>query len=264
MNPLRCLAVFALASVLLHGSNAQAAEDMGVFAGIHPGEVLEYSLGWGPFSVGEGVLSVQPDVEVDGIPCHHLCLTAKSNSFADAFYKVRNEYHSYIDKDKGRVIRYRIQQHEGRTQRDAEVRFDWENLTATYQQDGKPPRDPVVLNGETWDPLSVVFRFRSFNAGENETVVIPTTDGKKLFAMEISVVRPTETKVPAGTYSTILVRPDTKDMKGVFEKSKNSKINMWYTTDAFRYPVLIKSKVIVGSFRAELKNARRIETTATE
>lgn len=264
MIPLRRLWVLALALLLNPEAASRAAEDEGVAAAIHAGEVIEYSLGWGPFNVGEGLLSVEPDVEVDGIPCYHLRLIAKSNSFADAIYKVRNEYHSFIDKDKGRVIRYRIQQHEGRTQRDAEVRFDWENLTATYQQDGKPPRDPVVLNGETWDPLSVVFRFRSFKVQEDESVIIPTTDGKKLFAMEIQVVRQTVTKVPAGEYSTILVRPDTKDMKGVFEKSKDSKINMWYTTDEFRYPVLIKSKVMVGSFRAELKNARRIETTATE
>jgi hypothetical protein len=58
--------------------------------------------------------------------------------------------------------------------------------------------------------------------------------------------------VPYGSFDTWLIEPDIKDVGGVFEKSKNAKIQIWITNDERRIPVLLRSKVIVGSFYAEL------------
>jgi hypothetical protein len=43
-----------------------------------------------------------------------------------------------------------------------------------------------------------------------------------------------------------------KDVKGVFEKSKDAKMFIWVTADERRMLVKLKSKVVVGSFVAEL------------
>jgi len=48
------------------------------------------------------------------------------------------------------------------------------------------------------------------------------------------------------------LEPNLKDIGGVFEKSKDAKISIWVTADHRRIPVMIKSKVIVGSFVGEL------------
>jgi hypothetical protein len=58
--------------------------------------------------------------------------------------------------------------------------------------------------------------------------------------------------VPCGIFDTYLVEPDLKDIGGVFRKSKNAKLEVWVTSDNRHIPVKIKSKVIVGSFVAEL------------
>jgi len=57
------------------------------------------------------------------------------------------------------------------------------------------------------------------------------------------------------TYDTFLVEHDLKDIGGVFEKSKNAKLKIWVIADTHRIPIKIKSKVILGSFVAELISA---------
>ena len=53
-------------------------------------------------------------------------------------------------------------------------------------------------------------------------------------------------------YETYLVEPDLKYLGGVFKKSEDAKLQIWVTTDERRVPVRIKSKLVVGSFVAEL------------
>jgi hypothetical protein len=48
------------------------------------------------------------------------------------------------------------------------------------------------------------------------------------------------------------VEPSLEHVGGVFEKSKDAKVQIWVTADARRIPVKIKSKVAVGSFVGEL------------
>lgn len=63
----------------------------------------------------------------------------------------------------------------------------------------------------------------------------------------------------SGTYDTYLIEPEIKQLDGVFEKSKNAKIQVWVTADNRRMPVKIKSEVVVGSFVGELVSATGLE-----
>ncbi len=228
------------------------------------GEELEYSMKWGIFKVGYGYLRVLPIVEVEGEPCYHVMLEVNTNSFADAFYKVRSKFQSYISVADLRPVLYRINQHEGSTDRDATVSFDWENLTATYQRDGEDPKEAVAIREETWDPLSVVYYFRRILSPGEGIVSLPATDGKKFLLIDVKHLGLTDLKSQMGVNPSMKVEPNTKEMKGVFKKSKDSNITMWYSHDADRYPLLIKSKVIVGSFNAEMKKVRKIGFNETE
>ena len=220
------------------------------------GEELEYALKWGPFKVGSGYLRTYPLEQVDGVECFHVSLEVKTNSFADKVYKVRSRFDSYISREHGRPVKYRISQHEGNTNRDATVYFDWENLTATYHRDGEDPKEPIEIEELSWDPLSVVYYFRRVLRPDAEMIQLPATDGKKFLHIDVEGLGLRKLKTQMGEFSAMKVKPNTKEMKGVFKKSKKSTISMWYSNDENRYPLLIKSKVIVGSFNAELKKVR--------
>lgn len=80
----------------------------------------------------------------------------------------------------------------------------------------------------------------------------PVTDGKKLVLGQAQVIRREKVKVEAGEFDTYLVQPELKHIGGVFEKSKDAKLNVWVTADERRIVAKIRSKVVVGHFTGEL------------
>jgi hypothetical protein len=50
-----------------------------------------------------------------------------------------------------------------------------------------------------------------------------------------------------------------KNLSGVFKKSPKGILRVWYSADNRRIPVKISSKVVVGSFTAQLLKARGLQ-----
>ena len=83
-------------------------------------------------------------------------------------------------------------------------------------------------------------------------IVRSVTDGKKNVQGHARIIRRENVYVAGTKYDTYLVEPDLKDVRGVFEKSKKSRMKLWFTADERRLLVKIKSKVVVGSFTGSL------------
>jgi hypothetical protein len=105
----------------------------------------------------------------------------------------------------------------------------------------------IQREGKTKRDVSVEFDVGSVIKG-------PMTDGKRCKVAEIRVVSRERIKVNGKKYDTFKMVPDIKDVGGVFEKSKNAKIELWCTADHRHIPVRMKSKVLVGNFKAELES----------
>ena len=224
-----------------------------------PGEKLVYELRWTFIKAGTATLEVLPTATVKDQPAYHFALTAKSNAFVDSLYKVRDRIDAYADADLTRSLHYIKKQHEGPTIRDIEVRFDWDNLKTRYikteKGGGEDKLTPVMPN--SFDPLSAFYFIRGAeNVKVGSVITSPITDGNKNVIGRATVVKRETIKVKGQTYDTFLVEPELKDVGGVFEKSKDAKIQIWVTADHRRIPVRLKSKVIVGSFVGDLISAQ--------
>ncbi len=219
-----------------------------------PGEKLTFQLKWTIFPAGEATLEILPKETINGVQSYHFVLTAKSNSFIDHFYKVRDRIDAYADMEMLRTIFYKKKQHEGKRKKDATVYFDWEKNKAQYTARNSK-REPIDILSGSFDPLSAFYYVRLFRLKENIKIERPVTDGKKCVIGQVIVIKRETLKLSSGTYDTYLIEPDLKDVGGVFEKSKNAKIQLWVTADNRCIPVKIRSKVVVGSFVGELVSA---------
>ena len=236
--------VISLAGAVL---TAGAAERRFPF---RPGERLTFEAKWSFVPVGEAVLEVMPPTSVKGVKARHFLMTVKTNKFADVFYKVRDRFDSYADMDMTRSIFYKKLQ-QGKTKRDAAAHFDWKKGEVYYKNfDFK--RSPIKLLAGSFDPLSVFYFFRLHDLAQNKEIKTPVTDGKKCVMGKAKVIRREKIKLKSGTYDSYLVEPELKHIGGVFEKSKNAKLQIWVTADDLRIPLRVKSKVVVGHFVAEL------------
>ncbi len=219
-----------------------------------PGEKLTFQLRWTIIPAGESILEVLPMETINGNKIYHFLLRAESNAFVDVFYKVRDRIDAYVNADVTHSVLYKKKQNEGNSHRDIVVKFDWQNQQAQYTN-FKEILAPINILPGSFDPLSAFYFIRRVDFKGKSTIERPITDGKECIIGKLSIVKRETIHVKAGTYDTYLIAPEIKHIGGVFEKSKNAKIQLWVTADKRKIPVKIKSKVAVGSFVGELVSA---------
>lgn len=218
-------------------------------------ESLKFKIRWGLVPAGEVTLTVQLPTKINGIPANHFTLKAKTYPIVDLIYKLRQQIDSYTTLNVERSLLYK-ESKSGKSRREIVVNFDWQNGMAQYSNFGRQ-REPVKLLPGTIDPLSALYFIRQQKFSLNNPIKRPVTDGKKVVMGNVTILG-RETITCYGTsYDTYKLEPDMKDVRGVFKKSKNAKMFIWITADDRKLLVKLKSKVVVGSFVAELIEVKR-------
>lgn len=216
------------------------------------GESLRFKLGWGIFSVAKASLQTEQGKYQDRDSLK-ITLSTETNSFADAFYRVRNTSISWMDDDVSRSFEYAADQDEGGRRRDSHAVFDTENLTASYfNKINGDSRGPVRILPGTVDPLGIVFLARSLDFEVGDDLVIPTSNGKEFFYTIIRVSEKVTRNFRFGKMEAYVLEPDIKDLGGVFKKSPDGKIRFFLSADERKLPLRMESEVAVGKFWAEL------------
>jgi hypothetical protein len=82
---------------------------------------------------------------------------------------------------------------------------------------------------------------------------VPNHNAGKNHQLGVRVLRRERIKVSAGSFDCIVIEPGLT-AAGVFKQE--GKLTIWLTDDARHMPVLMKSKVAVGSIVAELEKFR--------
>ena len=216
----------------------------------YPEEKMYFQVYWSFIKAGEAVIELLPVEDISGVKLYHFVYTARTTPFVDMFYKVRDKIDSYTDTHMTHSLLYK-KSHQGKSQKEVTVTFDLERQEVQYS-DLHEKREPVSITPGTFDPLSVFYAFRLHDLHINDEFSIPVTDGKKYVIGKAKVIKRERVTVLGTPYDTFLVEPELEHVGGVFEKSKDAKLQIWVTADDRRIPVRIKSKVKVGSFVAEL------------
>lgn len=224
-----------------------------------PGETLRYDLKWGFFPVGSATMKVLPmDEDAGENGFHRLSFSVRTNEFADAFYKVRTNITSVVDRSFRKSMRYEKSQKEGKTKREIDVLFDYDAGKASYFE-SKKMVSTLSIPSQVLDPLSIAYFFRLQELKPSTETILPTCDGRKVKMIKVRTGKVEKIRVPAGTYKAIGTVPEMKDLSGVFKKSPDGILRIWYSDDSLKLPVKISSKVIVGSFTARLVSAEGLK-----
>jgi hypothetical protein len=220
-----------------------------------PGEKLTFEVRWAFIPAAEAVLEILPPETLDGEKAYHFVMTTRTNAFADIFYKVRDRFDGYVDEQMTHSLLYRKKE-SGKQKRDITVSFDWKKRQAHYVS-ANEVREPIPILPGAFDPLSVFYAFRVTPLKEGLEIQVPVADGRKCVMGKARVIRRETITVKGVSYDTFFVKPDLEHVAGVFDKSPRASVQIWVTADAYQIPVKLKSKVVVGSFVAELVSIER-------
>ncbi len=209
-----------------------------------PGEYLEFEVGYGFIKAGTATLEVRREVNYKGYRSWELVSTAKSYSALAALYYVEDYNYSVLDAAGVFPWHFQKNVHEGSYKAFKVADFDQKNHKILT------PKDTLDAAEFVQDALSSLYYVRTLKLEVGNSVFMEIfSDGKK-YALEVKVVKKEKVTVPAGQFRTVVVEPLLKTA-GIFEHK--GKITVWLTDDRLRLPVMMKSKVLIGSISAQLK-----------
>lgn len=212
-------------------------------------EKFVYDLTWTGIKAGTASLEVINDGDKVKI-----ISTAQSTQWVSVFYTVDDRIESTLSQNPslsliGQPVNYRMKIREGRHRRNKEVIFDHTNGKAKYIDYLNNEKKEFNIPPAVYDPISSFYYLRTLRLAVGESVYVNIFDSKKVWNVEVQVLRKEKVSLPIGTFNTIVVKPLMKS-EGIF--SRKGDIFIWLTDDTKRIPVKMQTKVAVGSITAIL------------
>jgi len=184
----------------------------------------------------------------------HVVSTARSAAWLKLFFPVDDHIESILtDVAQPHFIGvprlYSERIHEGWTRFHKEAYFDRQKLEVNTRDLLKNSETTKKISPKTYDTLSSFYYFRSIALQVGTSYFIDIFDCKKLWNTEVKVLRREEIETPLGRFKTVVIMPILKS-EGIFARTGDMYI--WLTDDERRIPVLMKSKVKIGSITVTL------------
>jgi hypothetical protein len=218
-----------------------------------PGEKVEYAIHYGVVQGGIASLELRCDT-FGGKQVYHSVFLGKTTGVADAIFRVKDIYESYIDPETQLPVFSIRNIQEGRYRRYNEVIFDHHsradsailtsNLTGVH-----------IADQGIHDILSCFYYFRNKhlpnyrNLKKGDMITIMTWFTDELYPIRLRYLGTDEVRTKVGKIKCLKFNPVTE--KGRLFKTEDD-VSFWFTTDKNFLPVKVRFDIFVGSFTAEI------------
>jgi hypothetical protein len=209
------------------------------------GEELKYKATFGGIPAGSARMRVEGIEMVRGRPAYHVVFTIRGGI---PLFRVRDRYESWIDVETLASLRHHQEISEGRYKRSTTYEIFPER--AEYQKNDEAPV-PSVSNPLDDGSFIYAVRVAGVQVGEtrrDDRYFRPDRNPVVLTGERQEVI-----SVDAGTFATTVVRPTIKT-KGIFSEDGHARV--WFSDDAHRYPVQVKSKFSKFSITLTLESVK--------
>lgn len=214
------------------------------------GEKLTFLIRYGPIKAGNAIMSIPDTVHVKGNLCYRIVSEAFSNNFFSTFYRVRDVAESHTDMDG--IFSWHFEKHlsEGNYHADRYVDFDH------FRHMAVRGKDSLAVPPFVQDVLSALYYVRTQELIVGQPISVDNYSDNKLYPLEVKVHKKERIRVRAGEFDCVVVEPILR-AAGVFEHK--GRLWVWLTDDERRVPVMMKSKIIIGSIVAELEKVEGVK-----
>jgi len=190
---------------------------------------------------------------------YRIAATGRTYSSYEWFFKVRDYYYTYIDKETLLPNTFIRDVEEGNYTLYDKVKFDQNSEKGTSYR-GKTQEVAKLQSFEfencIHDMLSLIYKMRNINydqMGEGESIPAKMFLDMKTYELDIRMKGRESKKWVRGLgyFDTFLISPELIAGE-VFDE--DAQMNIWVSDDANRVPLIIESPVSVGSVKVVLKD----------
>ncbi len=211
------------------------------------GEVLKYSLKYGPFHGGDAIVDLKL-VRYEDKPAYHARVLAKSVGITDKLYKIRDYYESYFDPET--IIPYMAIRDisEGNYKVYSEVYFHLEDSMLYSQKlDSTFIVPPSILDMVTLLYYIRRIDYKKINLGDSLNIVTFFDD--EIFPFPIRYKGKEIIKTRLGKFPCLIFVPVVEPGR-IFESEDD--MTFWLSDDKNLIPIRVKFDLIVGSVKCDL------------
>jgi hypothetical protein len=211
------------------------------------GQTLVYDVEWRLWRAGTATIRLEP-----AGPEQRIYATADSTGFVALLYRVHDTFETFFDAKTlcSRQITKKIE--EGSRKRETTIRFDAQRGKAILdEKDLKTGKTKHAENDTppcATDVLSGVFYAAAQPLPMQSSYTFPLNDGAKTVEVTVNVEAREKVKTPAGEFNAIRVQPESS--MGLMKNK--GKVWIWYSDDAQRLPVQMRSKMFWGTLTFRL------------
>ncbi len=183
----------------------------------------------------------------------HIVATGKSKGLFDFFYKVRDKYESYINKETLLPYTFVRNTSEGDYKQFDFVNFDQEKQTAATS------RKKLSIPEKTFDLISAIYYMRTLEVsdfGSDSLYLINFYLDDSVYHSAVKYLGRDTLKTTGGRLPVIKIAPMMATGEVFADKYP---MYVWVTDDKNHVPVLASSKIIVGSIKVELTGYKNLK-----
>ncbi len=216
------------------------------------GERLVYDITYLKAKTGVAIFEVKDTIQYQGRAVYPILLTAQSNDLVSLFYRVDDRVETYMDVEGLYTHYLSVKQHQGRKKRDKTINFDQIQHQAVQFKNNQA--EIFEIPPDVQDSLSSLYFFRSRKLPQVGTsTYIDVHESEKNWKLELRALKKEEVKTPVGIFQTIKVQALVR-YEGLFMDKGD--VFIWFSDDVKRIPVLIKTRIKIGSVTATLSSRR--------
>jgi len=224
------------------------------------GEILSYRLHYGVMDAGVILMEVKPEVlEVAGRKVYHIVGNGYSQGAFDWFFKVRDRYETFMDKDALLPWMFVRRVYEGGVTINQDYKFNHYTNKVDVGSGEK-----VEIPEGTQDMISAFYSARNIdlsNAKEGDIFTINSIVDKEIWPLKIRYVGKEKITCDIGTFNCVKFRPIVQ--KGRVFKSEDD-LNVWLTDDKNHVPLRAQAKLVVGSIKLDIVSAKNLANPTSE
>lgn len=216
------------------------------------GEWFRFRVHYGMVNAGYATMEVK-EASLKNKPVYHVVGKGKSTGMVHLFFKVDDNYETFIHKDKGVPLRFIRQIDEGGHTRDLLVDFDQQNGVANVFNRKHNERHTFEVPPNVQDMLSSFYYLRNtldvenIKEGEMHSIKMFLDDEHHEFKLKFLGREVLKTKL--GNIAALKFQPYVLAGR-VFEKKES--LTIWVSDDKNRMPLKIKANLAVGSLDADI------------
>ncbi len=209
------------------------------------GEELTYRASFGGIRAGTATMHVAGIEMVRGRPAYHVVFSIDGGV---PLFRVRDRYESWIDVETLSSLRHVQDISEGRYKR--KTTYEIYPERAQYRKNDDPIERSV---SNPLDDGSFIYAVRAAGVRPGQTIRNERYFRPDRNPVVLTGLRTETVKVPAGSWSATVVRP-TINTSGIF--SEGGQAQVWFSDDAHRYPVQIRTKFSKFTLELELQSVK--------